>query len=104
MGADKSQLPQIAGYTTESVLGAGGMATVYLAVQESLSRHVALKVMNQILMADADFCRRFLNEGRLIAKLSHPNIVTVYDIGASAKERARTQIRSWSGLRISRPR
>jgi serine/threonine protein kinase len=81
--ADKSQLPQIAGYTTESVLGAGGMATVYLAVQESLSRHVALKVMNQILMADADFCRRFLNEGRLIAKLSHPNIVTVYDIGAS---------------------
>ena len=83
MGADKSQLPQIAGYTTESVLGAGGMATVYLAVQESLSRHVALKVMNQILMADADFCRRFLNEGRLIAKLSHPNIVTVYDIGAS---------------------
>ena len=83
MHADKSQLPRIAGYTTESVLGAGGMATVYLAVQESLSRHVALKVMNQILMADADFCRRFLNEGRLIAKLSHPNIVTVYDIGAS---------------------
>ncbi len=80
---DPAQLPQIAGYTTEAVLGAGGMATVYLAVQDSLSRHVALKVMSQILMADADFCRRFLNEGRLIAKLSHPNIVTVYDIGAS---------------------
>ena len=59
------------------------MATVYLAVQESLSRYVALKVMNQALVADADFCRRFLNEGRLIAKLSHPNIVTVFDIGAS---------------------
>jgi serine/threonine-protein kinase PpkA len=82
---DQAHLPQIAGYTTESVLGAGGMATVYLAVQESLSRHVALKVMNQILMADADFCRRFLNEGRLIAKLSHPSIVTVYDIGASER-------------------
>jgi serine/threonine-protein kinase PpkA len=83
VNADKLRLPQIAGYTTEAVLGVGGMATVYLAVQESLSRHVALKVMNQILMTDADFCRRFLNEGRLIAKLSHPNIVTVYDIGAS---------------------
>jgi len=80
---DQAHLPQIAGYTTESVLGAGGMATVYLAVQESLSRHVALKVMNQLLMIDADYCRRFLNEGRLIAKLSHPNIVTVYDIGVS---------------------
>lgn len=84
MDIDKPGLPQIAGYTTEAVLGVGGMATVYLAVQESLSRHVALKVMNQILMVDSDFCRRFLNEGRLIAKLSHPNIVTVYDIGASA--------------------
>ena len=85
MDIDNPRLPQIAGYTAESVLGQGGMATVYLAVQESLSRHVALKVMNQILMVDADFCRRFLNEGRLIAKLSHPNIVTVYDIGASER-------------------
>jgi len=81
MGTDKPPSPQVAGYRTESVLGAGGMATVYLAVQESLSRHVALKVMSQILTADADFRKRFLNEGRLIAKLSHPNIVTVYDIG-----------------------
>lgn len=82
---DKAKLPQIAGYTTESVLGAGGMATVYLAVQESLSRYVALKVMNPLLMVDADYGRRFLNEGRLIARLSHPNIVTVYDIGASER-------------------
>ena len=59
------------------------MATVYLAEQESLSRYVALKIMKQALVADADFCKRFLNEGRLIAKLSHPNIVTVYDIGAA---------------------
>jgi serine/threonine-protein kinase PpkA len=80
---DKPALPQVAGYTTEAVLGEGGMATVYLAVQESLSRYVALKVMNQILTVDGDFCRRFLNEGRLVAKLSHPNIVTVYDIGVS---------------------
>lgn len=80
----RTRLPQVTGYRTESVLGEGGMANVYLAVQESLSRHVALKVMNQLLTVDADFCRRFLNEGRLVAKLSHPNIVTVYDIGVSA--------------------
>ena len=80
---DRAQMPQIPGYTTQSVLGTGGMATVYLAVQESLSRHVALKVMNPFLMVDSDYCRRFLNEGRLIARLSHPSIVTVYDIGAS---------------------
>jgi serine/threonine protein kinase len=59
------------------------MATVYLAVQESLSRHVALKVMNRFLVADQDFRDRFLNEGRLVAKLSHPNVVTVHDIGVS---------------------
>jgi serine/threonine-protein kinase PpkA len=80
MDTDKPT-PQVAGFRTEAVLGEGGMATVYLAVQESLSRHVALKVMNRILVADADFRQRFLNEGRLIAQLSHPNIVTVYDIG-----------------------
>jgi serine/threonine protein kinase len=81
--SDKAKMPRIPGYTTEAILGVGGMATVYLAVQESLSRHVALKVMNPLLMVDSDYCRRFLNEGRLIARLSHPNIVTVYDIGAS---------------------
>lgn len=84
MKTDKRGPPKVAGYRTEDVLGEGGMATVYLAVQESLSRHVALKVMKQVLITDEDFCRRFLNEGRLIAKLSHPHIVTVYDIGVSA--------------------
>jgi serine/threonine-protein kinase PpkA len=83
VSTNRVELPKIAGYTTEAILGEGGMATVYLAVQQSLSRHVALKVMMPLLMVDQDFCRRFLNEGRLIAKLSHPNIVTVYDIGTS---------------------
>ncbi len=76
-------LPKIPGYSTEAVLGEGGMSIVYLAVQDSLARHVALKVMKRMLMTDPDFCRRFINEGRVIAKLSHPHIVTVYDIGAS---------------------
>lgn len=83
MGTDTLPLPEVAGYRAESVLGVGGMATVYLAVQESLSRYVALKVMNQVLVLDAGFRKRFLNEGRLIAQLSHRNIVTVHDIGVS---------------------
>ncbi len=57
------------------------MASVYLAVQESLDREVALKVMAPHLAANKEFTDRFLKEGRITAKLSHPNLVTVYDIG-----------------------
>ena len=60
------------------------MAIVYLAIQESLDRKVALKVMNASLGSDPAFCKRFLKEGKIIAKFSsHPDIVTVYDIGCS---------------------
>jgi serine/threonine protein kinase len=72
----------IPGYQINREIGKGGMSTVYLAIQESLDRDVALKIMAPALAADADFCKRFLKEGRIIAKLVHPNIVTVYDIGA----------------------
>ncbi len=71
----------IPGYRILRSLGEGGMASVYLAVQESLDREVALKVMSSALASNAEFTDRFLKEGRLTAKLSHPNIVTVYDIG-----------------------
>ncbi len=71
----------IPGYRILRSLGEGGMASVYLAMQESLDREVALKVMSSTLAANAEFTDRFLKEGRLTAKLSHPNIVTVYDIG-----------------------
>ncbi|NEV63352.1 serine/threonine-protein kinase [Thiorhodococcus minor] len=77
------QLPQISRYRVEAVLGRGGMATVFLAVQESLARQVALKVMTEDLSRQPEFRSRFLKEGRLIAQLAHPNIVTIYDIGVS---------------------
>jgi serine/threonine protein kinase len=73
---------EIPGYSVLRTLGAGGMATVYLAVQESLEREVALKVMAPVLAANADFCQQFLKEGRITAKLSHPHLVTVHDIGS----------------------
>ena len=73
---------EIPGYRVLRTLGSGGMATVYLAEQESLEREVALKVMAPVLAANADFCQQFIKEGRITAKLSHPNLVTVYDIGS----------------------
>jgi len=71
----------IPGYRVLRPLGVGGMASVYLAVQESLDREVALKVMAPALAANQEFTDRFLKEGRITARLSHPNLVTVFDIG-----------------------
>lgn len=73
---------QIPGYQIERELGQGGMAIVYLALQESLHRHVALKVIKPILTTDEEFAQRFMREGRIIAQLSDPHIVTVYDIAS----------------------
>jgi serine/threonine-protein kinase PpkA len=73
---------RIPGYRILRPIGEGGMASVFLAVQESLDREVALKVMAPALAANAEFTDRFLKEGRITAKLSHPNLVTVFDIGS----------------------
>jgi len=69
----------IPGYKLVRELGAGGMATVFLAVQTSLERRVAIKVMRRGL-SDENVEKRFLLEGRTMARLPHPNIVGVYDI------------------------
>ncbi len=76
--ADNVQVP---GYKVIRKLGEGGMATVFLAVQESLDREVALKVMAPVLAANATFCEQFMKEGRIAAKLTHPHLMTVHDIG-----------------------
>ncbi|MCB1740673.1 MAG: serine/threonine protein kinase [Gammaproteobacteria bacterium] len=72
---------QVPGFRIKRTIGRGGMATVYLAVQESLQREVVLKTMNRAKGEGKDFIERFLNEGRIIASLQHPHIVTVFDIG-----------------------
>jgi len=71
----------VPGFRIKRTIGRGGMATVYLAVQESLGREVVLKCMDSDREGEKDFIGRFLNEGRMIASLSHPHIITVYDIG-----------------------
>ncbi|MGH8467632.1 MAG: serine/threonine protein kinase [Gammaproteobacteria bacterium] len=69
----------IPGYRIERRIGKGGMASVYLAIQESLHRAVALKILTNF--DSPEFSERFLNEGRIIAQLSHTNIITIHDIG-----------------------
>lgn len=76
----------IPGFDIDSVIGEGAMATVYLATQRSLQRKVALKIMAASLASDTSFCERFLREGRTLARLSHPHIVTIHDIGNVAEQ------------------
>ncbi len=77
----------IPGYRIEKEIGKGGMATVYLATQESLNRSVVLKVLDKVQRSESeDMSRRFLDEGRIVASLHHPNIVTIFDIGLADEE------------------
>jgi len=69
------------GYRVESVLGRGGMGSVYKATQLSLGRPVAMKVLAADLVRDEQFAGRFKREADALSRLSHPNIVTVIDRG-----------------------
>lgn len=72
---------QIPGYRVIRKINQGGMSTVYLAIQISVGRVVALKVMNPQLNSDPAFSERFQREATIVGQLSHPNIVAIYDIG-----------------------
>jgi serine/threonine-protein kinase len=72
---------QIAGYRIEGRLGRGGMGEVYRAVQLSLGRRVALKVLAPTLADDDVFRRRFLRESRIAASIDHPSIIPIYETG-----------------------
>ncbi len=73
--------PQIPGYRIVRELGRGGMASVYLAIQEKFEREVAIKILDLDADNDAAFHARFQRESRIVSKLSHPHIVQVYDVG-----------------------
>jgi eukaryotic-like serine/threonine-protein kinase len=68
-------------YRLEAKLGSGGMSTVYLARDTTLDRPVAVKVMHREMSEQADQLERFRQEARAVAKISHPNVVSVIDAG-----------------------
>jgi serine/threonine-protein kinase len=72
-------------YHVRSRIAHGGMATVYLATDTRLDREVALKVMHADLARDEGFVSRFIGEAKSVARLSHPNIVAVYDQAADGQ-------------------
>src|SRR6202050_517424 len=83
-GRGKQGLPagsRVAGYVIERELGAGGMAVVYLAVDERLNRKVALKVLSAGLADDNAFRQRFIRESRLAASVDDPHIIPVFEAG-----------------------
>ena len=74
---------ELAGYRIESLLGLGGMSVVYLAEDLRLKRKVALKLLAAGLAEDESFRERFLRESELAASIDHPNIVPIYEAGAT---------------------
>ena len=71
-------------YRLEARIGSGGMSTVYRAMDETLQRLVAIKLMNREVATDSDQLERFRREARAVAQLSHPHIVGVIDAGEDA--------------------
>ncbi|MFJ3301802.1 Stk1 family PASTA domain-containing Ser/Thr kinase [Streptomyces sp. NPDC086549] len=68
-------------YRVDARIAAGGMATVYRALDTRLDRVLALKVMHPALAADGSFVERFIREAKSVARLAHPNVVQVFDQG-----------------------
>lgn len=79
--ADLTVGEAVAGYRIEAVLGRGSMGTVYSALDGSLERRVALKVLTPELARDDRFRERFLRESKLAASLEHPHIVPIHAAG-----------------------
>jgi WD40 repeat protein len=82
-GAEVEGAPDVPGYTILGVLGRGGAAVVYKARQHSLGRLVALKMVLAGLLADEETLQRFRGEARAIARLRHPNVVQIFEVGDS---------------------
>jgi serine/threonine protein kinase len=79
--AGKIPIPNLSAYSIRKEIARGGMAVVYEAVEKSLNRVVALKVLSAELSKDEELIRRFVNEAQAAARLSNPNIVQIYSIG-----------------------
>src|SRR5262252_6728786 len=86
--AEKQPTPgdRIAHYEILAQIGSGGMGEVYLAQDARLGRKVALKLLPAAFSTDRDRLRRFEQEARAAGRLNHPNVLTIYDIGAASRE------------------
>jgi len=78
---EKGEPLRIGNYEIIGKIGDGGLGTVYKARQISMSRDVALKVLHKKWLTDEEFKKRFLFEARLAGRLSHQNLIQVYDVG-----------------------
>jgi serine/threonine-protein kinase len=76
-----AEITRIGKYHVLEVLGRGGMGVVYRAIDRQLGREVAIKTLTQGVSEDKEMLARFYEEGRKTARLKHPHIVTVYDLG-----------------------
>jgi len=74
---------QITGYRFLGIIGKGAMGTVYKAIQISMEREVAIKVLSPHLAGNEQFVARFVKEARAVARLNHPNIIQGIDVGES---------------------
>jgi serine/threonine-protein kinase len=76
---------KIGRYKIEGLLGQGTMGVVFKAYDPALERHAAIKVMNTGVDVDDELRARFFREARSAAKLSHPNIISIYELGENRK-------------------
>ncbi len=66
-------------YEIDEIIDEGGMSTVYLGIHKYLKKKVAIKMLNPVLQKNPQYKKRFLNEAKLLSRLNHPNIITLYD-------------------------
>ena len=104
-------LPSVPGYELLAILGRGGMGVVYKALDTRLNRIVALKMLLGGEHAGADRMARFRREAETVARLQHPNIVQIYEVGdhtgvpyCALEYVARTHAGEWMNGRSIRPR
>lgn len=85
-GDDQQGVTVAGGYRLEHPIAKGGFGTVYRAVQLSMDRPVALKLMAPHLAENQEFVARFLREARVAGTISHPNVVAIYDVGQEGQQ------------------
>jgi serine/threonine protein kinase len=76
-----TDVTRIGKYDVVNVLGRGGMGVVYRAIDQNLSREVAIKTLTEGIQGDSEMLARFYDEGRKTASFKHPNIVTIFELG-----------------------